>query len=371
MSNSSFFDESTDQSLVKAEIVAKYFWAWAKVIIPQAKKMRTNIAYVDLFSGPGRYQDGSKSTPLLILERAIADPDMREMLVTIFNDKDSNNTQSLLQAINAIPDIGLLRNQPIVLNTEVGKELVREFEQNQVIPTLFFIDPWGYKGLSLRLIGSVIKDWGCDCIFFFNYNRINMGLHNTSVEEHMNSLFGKERADLIRDQLESKPPHERELIIVEAICQSLKEISGKSVPPLPFRFKNDVGNRTSHHLIFVSKNVLGYSIMKEIMAKESSNTEQGVPSFEYNPATIYQPLLFELARPLDDLADMLLNEFVGQIMTMEEVYNRHHVGKRYIKKNYKEILLKLEAEGKIFAEPSKRRKNTFGDNVRVTFPPQQ
>jgi three-Cys-motif partner protein len=99
MSNSSFFDESREQSLVKAEIVAKYFWAWAKVIIPQAKKRRTKIAYVDLFSGPGRYQDGSKSTPLLILERAIADPDMREMLVTIFNDKNSNNTQSLQQAI--------------------------------------------------------------------------------------------------------------------------------------------------------------------------------------------------------------------------------------------------------------------------------
>ncbi|HBE17150.1 MAG TPA: hypothetical protein DEG17_23850 [Cyanobacteria bacterium UBA11149] len=105
MSGSSFFDESKDQSLVKAEIVAKYFFAWAKVIIPQAKKRGEKIAYVDLFSGPGRYKDGSKSTPLLILERAIADPDMRQMLITIFNDKDSNNTQSLQQAIDSIPDI--------------------------------------------------------------------------------------------------------------------------------------------------------------------------------------------------------------------------------------------------------------------------
>ena len=73
MTNNSFFNESTETSLVKAEIVAKYFWAWAKVIIPRAKKRKKNIAYIDLFSGPGRYQDGSKSTPLLILERAIAD----------------------------------------------------------------------------------------------------------------------------------------------------------------------------------------------------------------------------------------------------------------------------------------------------------
>ena len=42
MTNNSFFNESTETSLVKAEIVAKYFWAWAKVIIPRAKKRKKN-----------------------------------------------------------------------------------------------------------------------------------------------------------------------------------------------------------------------------------------------------------------------------------------------------------------------------------------
>lgn len=369
MSSSSFFDESREQSLVKAEIVAKYFWSWAKVIIPSAKKRGSQIAYVDLFSGPGRYKDGSTSTPLRILERAIAEADMREILVTIFNDIDSNNTQSLQQEIDSLPGIDSLKTRPLVLNTEVGEKIVRELERIRVVPTLFFIDPWGYKGLSLQLIGSVIKDWGCDCIFFFNYNRINMGLSNAAVQEHMNALFGKERSDILREELESKRPHEREFIIVEALSEALKEIGGEYV--LPFRFKDEEGSRTRHHLIFVSKHVLGYSIMKEIMAGQSSSTEQGVPSFEYNAATKYQPLLFDLSRPLDDLAGMLLDEFAGQTLTMEEIFNRHHVGKRYIKKNYKAILLKLEEQGQIRAEPSKRRKNTMGDKVKISFPSKQ
>lgn len=374
MADSSFFDESRDNSLVKAEIVAKYFWAWAKVIIPTAKKWSNKIAYIDLFSGPGRYQDGSKSTPLLILERAIADLDMSQMLVTLFNDKDSNNTQSLQEAIESIPDITRLKYKPIVLNEEVGEEIVQEIKKIKNVPTLFFIDPWGYKGLSLGLIGAVIKDWGCDCIFFFNYNRINMGLPNIAVDKHMNSLFGQQRADALRGQLKKlQQPYERELVIVEAISQALKEIGGNYV--LPFCFKTDTGIRTSHHLIFVSKNVLGYSIMKEIMAKESSGTEQGVPLFEYNSATQYQPLLFELSRPLDDLENMLLNEFADQTLTMEAIYNQHHIGKRYISKNYKEALRKLEQQGKIIVDPpaSKRRKYkgeiTFGEQVKVTFSP--
>ena len=38
MADNSFFDESTEQSQVKTAIVTKYFWAWAKVIIPTAKR---------------------------------------------------------------------------------------------------------------------------------------------------------------------------------------------------------------------------------------------------------------------------------------------------------------------------------------------
>ena len=70
MSAESFFDESGEQSAVKTAIVSKYFWIWAKVIMPQAQKTREKkIAYLDLFAGPGRYKDGAKSTPLLILEK--------------------------------------------------------------------------------------------------------------------------------------------------------------------------------------------------------------------------------------------------------------------------------------------------------------
>ena len=372
MSGNSFFDESQEQSRVKAEIVVKYFWAWAKGIIPSQKRRGNKIAYIDLFAGPGRYKDGTRSTPLLILESAIQDLDMREMLVTLFNDKDSNNTRTLSQAIESIPGISSLKHQPQVYNEEIGRELVKMFEQMRLIPTLFFVDPWGYKGLSLRLINSVLKNWGCDCIIFFNYNRINMGLHNEAVEEHMNALFGKEQGNKLRQRLEPMRPFERELTIIESLVEAIKEMGGQYV--LPFRFKNDRGNRTSHHLVFVSKNVKGYEIMKGIMAKESSSTEQGVPSFEYNPATRNQPLLFELSRPLDDLEGMLLDYFSGQKMTMLEIYDQHHVGKRYIKPNYKRVLSKLEAKDKVIAYPiaeMRQKRNgepTFGDNVVVTFP---
>jgi len=375
MTENSFFNEQKEQSLIKARIVEKYFWAWAKVIISKVKKGSSSnqkIAYVDLFAGAGRYKDGSKSTPVKVLETAIADTDMRNMLVSIFNDADVENVNSLQQAIDSIPGIENLKYRPQISKYEVGEDIVKIFQSMKLVPTLFFVDPWGYKGLSLQLVNSVVKDWGCDCIFFFNYNRINMGLNNDAVKEHINALFGQVGADQLRERLKTLTPQERELTVVEYICEALKEMGGKYV--LPFRFRHEMGNRTSHHLIFVSKHPKGYGIMKEIMAKESSEQTQGVPSFEYNPATLQQPLLFELTRPLDQLESMLLDNFSGKTMTMVEIYDQHHQGKPYIKKNYKTALSNLESQGKITVhspEDKKRRKGTFADDLKVTFPVKQ
>ncbi len=372
MTDQNFFDESTEQSQIKARIVAKYFWAWAKVIIPTAKKQNNRIAYINLFAGPGRYKDGTISTPLMVLGRAIADRDMSQMLVTHFNDGNGDNASSLQKAINELAGIEKLKYAPKVDSKEVGSEIVQMFSKMNLVPTFFFVDPWGYKGLSLGLINSVLKNWGCDCVFFFNYNRINMGLSNDMVREHMNVLFGVDRANAVRQKLDGLRRNERETLIVEELSLALKEMGANYV--LPFSFRNDAGTRTTHHLIFASKNFRGYDIMKGIMAQESSENTQGVASFEYSPASEKFPLLFELTRPLDDLEEMMLAEFQGKMLTMGEIYLRHSVGRPYLQRNYKKILAAMEAAGKISADPPaterprKKGKITFADHVRVTFP---
>jgi three-Cys-motif partner protein len=372
MVDNQFFAESREQSQIKARIVAKYFWAWARVIIPSAKAHGNPIAYIDLFAGPGRYEDGTLSTPLMVLQRAIDDPDMRNMLVTTFNDRDVRNVGKLRAAVEALPGINTLKYQPQIANEVVGEQLAAMFAKVRMVPTFFFVDPWGYKGLSLGLINSVLQNWGCDCVFFFNYNRVNMGLNNESVREHMDVLFGTERADKLRARLSGLAPADRESLIVEELAQSLKFLGGSYV--LPFTFKDDNGRRTMQHLIFVTKAFKGYEIMKEIMAKESSEHVQGVASFEFSPASERYPLLFELSRPLDDLADMLLNDFAGETVTMKNIYLRHCVGKPYIERNYKQALLTLEAQSKVITAPAAANRHkmrgqlTFAEHVKVTFP---
>ena len=370
--DTSFFEEQLMQSQVKTAIVSRYFVQWASVIANTQKVQGGDrIAYIDLFSGPGRYKDGTVSTPIMILDTAIKSDLFRDRLVTVFNDRDKNNTDSLQTEIKALPGIDSLKHQPQIFTMEVGEEIENSFRKMKLIPTLLFVDPWGYKGLSLKLINSVLKDWGCESIFFFNYNRISMGINNDFVKPHMVSLFGEDRTESLRSDLEQiSDPREKEYLIIEELCNALKDMGGKFV--LPFRFKAKGGIRTSHHLIFVTKHFKGYDLMKEVMAKEASENDEGVSSFEYNPVKHNKPrqqLLFKLSRPIEELIASLLSDFKGKTLTVEQLYREHSVDTQYIFANYKKALLQLEEEGRIAVTSEKKRrpKNTLAKHLTVSF----
>lgn len=365
--NQRFFEERTDASEVKARIVSRYFSTWAQVVIPTVAKRGGKIAYIDLYAGPGRYRDGAASTPLLVLQTAINHPQMSQMLAAYFNDADGDKTSTLQSEIEKLPGIENLKHKPIVTCGEVNHDAAKYFNETRLVPSFSFVDPFGYKGLSLRIVQGVIKDWGCDCVFFFNYNRINAGIGNPGVKSHMDALFGEERADSLRARLPGLTPELREAAILEALADEIKSLGGKYV--LPFTFRNGEGTRTSHKLIFVSKHFKGYEVMKDIMAGESSTLDEGVPSLTYSPADASMPLLFSLSQPMSKLKEMLLKDFQGQSLSLSEIYEQHSVGKPYVKKNYREALRILEANGDIFAYSTKgsRRKDTYPDHVKITF----
>lgn len=115
--------------------------------------------------------------------------------------------------------------------------------------------------------------------------------------------------------------------------------------------------------------------MKQIMARHSSSKDQGVASFDFNPATSGQlSFLFDLSRPLDELGDLLLTKFAGKTLTMKQIYELHHVNTPFISANYKDALNQLEGKGMITCNPPaderpmRHGKKTFADRVKVTFP---
>jgi len=179
-SNNEFFVEQTEQSATKAKIVTSYFSAWSRVIRDNWPD-NIPISYIDLFCGPGVYKDGSQSVPVILVQNVLQDIRLTTRMRFLFNDKDSSNIESLQKAISSIDGYQSLSERIRYYNNEVGSNFESSLHIGQNMPVLSFVDPFGYKGLSLELINKLIANKGSDCIFFFNYNRINMALSSNIV----------------------------------------------------------------------------------------------------------------------------------------------------------------------------------------------
>jgi len=204
-----FFEEQTEVSATKTEIVTKYLEAWGSVI---ALRAGDRFVYFEPFAGPGLYDNGAKGTPIIVLESAIAHKGLRTKLIPIFGDADAGFCGQLRANIRAIPGIRELSHAPVVYLQEVDERLGAHLAETSLVPTLAFLDPCGFKGVSLQLVNSLVKDWGCDCLFFFNYNQVNRWLTAGNVSEHIDLIFGAERASRLRVGTSGVQPEAREIL---------------------------------------------------------------------------------------------------------------------------------------------------------------
>jgi three-Cys-motif partner protein len=350
-----FYQTPSDASRVKQAIVTTYFGAWKNVL--KTWRNAPTLGYVDLYSGPGVYADGSFSTPLLILRQALEDDYLVNKLATTFNDGDPELAAELRLNIAKIPGIERLHNPPKVYEYSVSERVIRLAPN---FPTLLFADPWGYKGLSIGLIARFLSVAGSDCIFFFNYNRISAGLGWKGFDEPLDAVFGRARAEALRLRIRGLSSSQREREIVSEMQGALKEIGARCA--LPFRFISEKADRTSHHLLFASKNPRGCLIMKDVMRKRSSTLIQGIGTFEFTGTTSdSEQLMFPGLGPLDDLQAYLLRKFEGQKLTFDELLSRddHPTA---AERNYKDAILQLEAEGTVTIEvPGRERRQSKGN----------
>jgi len=364
MADASFFDAPTEASLKKHRIVSKYFGGWANIILPETLLKEGKIMYVDLFCGPGRYRDGTPSTPLLILDHVVKTEMLRDVTQLFFNDDNPEFVETLKKEVAGFPGIDKLKHYPVFRTKTIGREIIPRIERVKV-PTLFFADPWGYAGISIDLIEASIAHWGSDFLFFFNYNRFNMNLGREAMNEPINEFFRAERAEELRRTVANMRPAEREQAILKSMQDAIKKLGAKVGK---FTYRSRTGTRSTHHLLGVSRHKYGTALFKEISAKESTSFDHDVPSLEHDPsADIYQPGLFS---PLAELEEELLATYAGKVLTPEQIYHQHHNGKPYILTNYRQALLNLEERGDVRIDPpraARLRSESFPNDAQVTF----
>jgi len=354
--NEDFFADQSEQSFVKARIVASYFSAWSRII----QKWNVPMAYIDLYCGPGKYGDNNLAAPLLIIEHTLTDPLLLNKMHFLFNDKDTANIDALKNAISQMDTDGKLGK-----NLKYYSETVEDGFHSRLniptnVPVLSFVDPFGYKGLTMDLINKLISNKGSDCIFFFNYNRINMALSsNSKFDEHLKNLFGEERTYRLKEQLADLSAKQREPIILKALIEALCE--NKSNYVLPFKFYSTEMLRTSHFIIFVTKHPTACKIMKQIMYSNSAKDADGVATFSFedsrNFGNDYEQIGF-FNRPIETLKEIILHRYSGHLIQVGQLCEAIECdfSNHFVAKNVKDVLRKIESEGKLYVISGRKQK---------------
>lgn len=363
---SNYWERPQEHTMVKSQIVFEYFQAWASILARRGQR----LMYLDLFAGRGEYDNGELSTALRIVKFVNSDKLLQKQLLIVLNDKSKTHCDNINTIISKHALCKNLHFDPVVTNFEVNAITPDLVDKIKNLPTFCFIDPYGFKGLTHRLVESVIKDWGCECMIFFNTSDINRNLNVDQSQEHLLNVFGKEIYDDLINRVTKYQGKREELILT---CYKNSCIAAGAKHFLKFEI-NCPSKR--FHLIYLTKNDLGFNKMKKVMARYSRKEESGIPLYSYieGYSEVGKQLSLDLSLPTSmlKLKGILLSEFADRkIMVRNIIRACDDKGLFYTEKNIKDALDQLDNEGEIEDITSgarKRQKGTFGDKRIIRFP---
>lgn len=266
-----------EKSRIKTLIVTEFFKAYFPIIDAAFKK---DIWYIDLFCGPGRYEDGNPSTPLVLLDvvEQFKGDKVRQSLKIVFNDHDPKLIAALQKNISTHPVIPKLKYAPQILNLKASEVDLSAYTRGNN-PIFSFVDPWGYKDVSIKQVWSLVKNIGSDCVLFFNSDRILQDINKPSSEADFQQIFGdmfwQAKANQTNPNMSQRKKAEEFLsLFSQNLYQTVKQETGNKwrVFVLPFYVEADDKEKTSHFIVFISKHHKAIQEMRKVMIKYGNST---------------------------------------------------------------------------------------------------
>ena len=271
-----FFAVQKEESRVRTLIVTEFFKAYFPIINATFQR---DIWYIDLFCGPGCYEDGSASTPIKLLDviDSFKDDAVRARLKIVFNDHNKDYTEKLRQHIQMHPVLPRLKYQPQILNLKASEVDLSTYTRGNN-PVFSFGDPWGYKDVSMSQVWSLVKNRGSDCVLFFNSDRILQDISKPANAQDFQQIFGDLFEDAKAIQTDSTMSQRKKaeafltLFSKNLYLTVQKEYGNKfKIFVLPFYVEADDKEKTSHYIVFISKAHKAIQEMRKVMIKHGNS----------------------------------------------------------------------------------------------------
>ena len=351
-----FFGNAKPHSKAKIELLKKYLIPWIRKVVLGTGM---NCLICDTFAGEGIYSDGTYGSPFVMIEEALdflhQGLKTTSIVLLAFVEADKNNYNALKTNLenrfgiafeenrfNKIPN----ENMKIMISNSTHHDFIYSLsnEVDFLVPSLFFVDPFGFKGINLNEITAMINKYSsCEFIVNFMYEEFNRFKSIESISETINEFFGSNVGETI-DLIDSMSAKEKRNIIINKYKENCVSKGVKYV--LDFDIYKDNSYATKMILVFMSNNCNGFNVMKSAMFDLSKNID-----FEYHTKDKRRVSLFadlEEEMVLEEMSQIIYNKFIGKQVYKYEILSfvREH---QFIPDIKMVSLLKiLSRDGKVY-----------------------
>lgn len=296
-SNKEFFGELREWSERKLRILEQYLGPFVMVL--GSLQTVSRVYYVDAFAGEGLYRKGEKGSSLRAAELA--------------QQYEKEGKPYHLRCINVEADQGSFDN--LQANTaafgDLTLNLFGSFAENIELvlaktnsyPALFFLDPFGVKGINWDLIHQIIHRGSITDLWIrFDHiavRRLN-GLYKSEAhgaEKGFSNLcdtYGIHDQEFLHALLSGQDADERKQKAINLYMSRLAEEFQKTrqkgfVAAYPIR---SITEQDKYSLIFATGNVRGAIIASELICSAEETYQQEIE--DYKVSQTRQPSLFSL-----------------------------------------------------------------------------
>lgn len=244
-------------TLAKHTILKRYFDGWLPILTSRFGP----VLFIDGFAGPGVYRGGEPGSPIIVLNAA---KEHRRKITGkvhfLFIEARQDRFERLEEEIEKI--------RPLPPNFDVDvhhgrfEELERTLDDihergSVLVPTLAFIDPFGFTGFPMRLVEKIFKNPRAEVIITFMVRDLDRFLEFRP--ERMEELYG---GTAWRSCLEVENPRERRTCLVQAYEAPLRGVGAKFTLAFEMADKND---NTIYYMVYGTTHRKGMEVMKAAM----------------------------------------------------------------------------------------------------------
>ena len=352
----------------KHEILRHYLEAW----FPILGRWNGRVLFIDGFAGPGIYANGEPGSPLIAI-KTLLDHAMFHRLhcefVFLLMEPDGKRAASLNAQLTAF---FASRPKPKNVHVEVlrttfedaAETVLRRLEEQKqrLAPTFAFIDPFGFSGMPLEVIGRLLSFNKCEVFLNFMYDWVNRFVDNPEQQENFKRLFGTD-SYRAASKLSGRPRFD---FLLELYTSQLRE-------RCKFEFVQSfsmihASGHVGNVLIYGTRSLDGVRVMKDAMWKVDADA-----GIQFSDRFHDQEVLFT-GRNVDvaPLRTALVQHYAGRNVRVEEIVRFVLTETPYAAGHWNRLVLSpLEREGAITVTASPRKKRfTFPEGTVVRFPSQ-